>query len=52
MTTTSLEVGGAKEADDEDREVGAESKDEVDVLEIVGKIVVGADICLCTRKGY
>jgi hypothetical protein len=53
-TATSLEVGGAKEADSEDREAGVESEDEVEVLDMVGTRVVGvgADVCLYTRNGH
>jgi hypothetical protein len=54
ITATSLEVGGTKEVDSEDREAGVESEDEVGVLDIVGTRVVGvgADVCLYTRNGY
>jgi hypothetical protein len=50
IAATSRALGGADEADDDDRDVGTVSDDEVDVLEMVG-IRAGAG-CLCMRKGY
>lgn len=50
MTATSWEVGGASDADEEERDVGGESDDDVDVdvLEMVGTSVA---VCLLYAKG-
>ena len=50
MMATSREVGGANEVDDEERDVGDDSDEEVDVLDMVGARV--GVVCLCIRKGY
>jgi hypothetical protein len=43
-------LGGTEDADDEERDVGDVSDEDVDVLDMVG---MRADArCLCTREGY
>lgn len=52
MTATSWEVGGASDAEEEERDVGGDSDDdvEVDVLEMVGTSVDDC-VCLLYAKG-
>jgi hypothetical protein len=54
MTATSWEVGGASDAEEEERDVGGESDDDVDVdvdvLEMVGTSVDDG-VCLLYAKG-